>query len=181
MISNPKIKISKLDAAKRQLETAILLYFNNADPVSIHTLIGAAHGLLANLIEARGGQSLMKLIIKDQVRKENQKKVAKKFTLAREHFKHANQNPDFVIDFYPSYNDFCLYDACIMYFTLTSEQVPNLEVFTYWFLVNNQDLFNSPPEDKKLFGNIKKEFEACKESKMDFFTQALKARSLLRR
>jgi hypothetical protein len=32
-----EFKVSKLDAAKRQLETAIRLYFSDGDPVSIHT------------------------------------------------------------------------------------------------------------------------------------------------
>ena|SRR5436305_13488939 len=43
------LKISKLDAARRQLETAILLYFNEADPVSIHTLAAASHEILRDL------------------------------------------------------------------------------------------------------------------------------------
>ncbi len=37
-----KIKISKLDAARRQLITAIRLYFNHGDIVSVHTLSAAA-------------------------------------------------------------------------------------------------------------------------------------------
>jgi len=50
MTIKPKLKISKLDAAKRQLETAIRLYFNEADPVSVHTLAGAAHTISEILI-----------------------------------------------------------------------------------------------------------------------------------
>ena len=34
----PNVEISKLDAAKRQLDMAISLFFKIADPVSIHTL-----------------------------------------------------------------------------------------------------------------------------------------------
>jgi hypothetical protein len=35
-----KIKISKLEAARRQLDTAIRLYFMESDSVSVHTLAG---------------------------------------------------------------------------------------------------------------------------------------------
>jgi len=36
--SNPEIlKLTKLDAARRQLQTAIILWFTNGDSVSIHT------------------------------------------------------------------------------------------------------------------------------------------------
>jgi hypothetical protein len=44
-----KLPVTKLDAARRQLETAITLWFHEADPVSIHALTGAAHNLLCDL------------------------------------------------------------------------------------------------------------------------------------
>ena len=44
-----KLAITKLDAARRQLETAITLWFHDADPVSVHTLVMAAHGFLKHL------------------------------------------------------------------------------------------------------------------------------------
>jgi len=34
-----ELKVSKLDVARRQLETAVKLYFNDADPVSIILLM----------------------------------------------------------------------------------------------------------------------------------------------
>ena len=168
---NTNIKISKLDAAKRQLETAILLYFNSADPVSIHTLTGAAHGILTNLIENKGGSSLIKLYVKTYIKKEFQIEIGKKITLARNHFKHANQNPDFVLDFNPEGNDIFLHDACTMYQALTSERIPYLDIFISWYVMHNQNFFDLPSEDKKLF----KEF--LNVSKMDFLTQTLSARS----
>jgi hypothetical protein len=53
MESERKAKIviaKKLDAALRQLETAIWLFFNDGDLVSIKTLAGAAHGILDDLL-----------------------------------------------------------------------------------------------------------------------------------
>jgi hypothetical protein len=43
------LRISKLDAAKRQLETAITLYFNSGDWVSIHALAGAAYMIIRDV------------------------------------------------------------------------------------------------------------------------------------
>jgi hypothetical protein len=43
------MKISKLDAAQRQMDAAIFIYFHDVDPVSVHTLVGAAHILLTDL------------------------------------------------------------------------------------------------------------------------------------
>ena len=55
---NPQLKLSKLDCARRQLELAIELYFLERDPVSIHTLVGAARQLLADINKHRGGKPL---------------------------------------------------------------------------------------------------------------------------
>jgi hypothetical protein len=43
MTDNTKITVKKLDAAKRQLQIAIRPWFEDADPVSIHTLAFAAY------------------------------------------------------------------------------------------------------------------------------------------
>ncbi|MGV8918396.1 MAG: hypothetical protein ACOH2R_11450 [Pseudomonas sp.] len=42
------LRISTLDAAHRQLNLAIRLLFANADPVAVHTLVGAAAAILKN-------------------------------------------------------------------------------------------------------------------------------------
>jgi hypothetical protein len=46
-----RMKITKLDAAKRQLATAIRLYFEDRDPVSVHTLVMAAGEIIDRLCE----------------------------------------------------------------------------------------------------------------------------------
>jgi hypothetical protein len=53
-----KIEISKLDAAKRQLKTAINLYFSYGDPVSIHTLASAAREILYDLNKKHSGMPI---------------------------------------------------------------------------------------------------------------------------
>jgi hypothetical protein len=45
------IRVTKLEAARRQLVTGIELLFNEADPVSAHTLVGAASVVLADLAQ----------------------------------------------------------------------------------------------------------------------------------
>lgn len=70
-----KLKISKLDAAKRQLETAIRLYFNSADPVSIHTLACAAHSIISDLNKKYKGKPM---IMSDFGIKDEYKNMVKK-------------------------------------------------------------------------------------------------------
>ena len=53
--SQPRLlKLTKVDAARRQIESAIWLWFVDADVVSVHTLAAAAHRLLLDLAAHRG-------------------------------------------------------------------------------------------------------------------------------
>jgi hypothetical protein len=55
-----KIWVGKLEAARRQIETAIWLRFNGGDPVSVHTLCCAGYGLVEGLNEFVGGEMMLK-------------------------------------------------------------------------------------------------------------------------
>ena len=53
-----KLTIPKLDAAKRQLETAIRLYFSSADPVAVHTLTAAAYNVIRDVTAKLGAEPM---------------------------------------------------------------------------------------------------------------------------
>jgi hypothetical protein len=57
--SAAKITVTKLDAAKRQLRTALRLWFDDGDPVSIHTLLAAAHEIIHTLYRRKGLRDLL--------------------------------------------------------------------------------------------------------------------------
>ena len=52
-------KVTQIDAARRQLHTAILLWFEDGDLVSMHTLAAAAHGIIHDLNRAQKGPPLL--------------------------------------------------------------------------------------------------------------------------
>ena len=49
-----ELVVTKLDAARTQLHTAIDLFFGDGDHVSQFTLVSAAHGILRDVASARG-------------------------------------------------------------------------------------------------------------------------------
>ena len=55
----PEIQTTKLDAARRQLETAIALLFNDGDAISTHTLAYAAFGVLKDVAAHRGASNVL--------------------------------------------------------------------------------------------------------------------------
>ncbi len=96
--------IEKLDAACRQLNTAISLWFSNGDPVSIHTLACSAHQIVHEINQKKGGRDLVydSLVIKDEYRRE----ANKFFKQAYNFFKHADNDAYSTIEFEPNLTEF---------------------------------------------------------------------------
>jgi hypothetical protein len=66
------MRLSKFEVARRQLRSAIRLFFLESDPVSIETLAGAANGVLRGMARGRNVQSYFhdSDLIKPDFRKE---------------------------------------------------------------------------------------------------------------
>ena len=91
--------IDKLDAACRQLNTAIYLWFNNGDAVSIHTLACSAHQIVHDINEQQGGRDLIydSLNIKDEYRSQANNHLKQHYNF----FKHADHDSSRTIEFDP--------------------------------------------------------------------------------
>ena len=95
------VTVSKLDAARRQLSTAINLWFGSDDPVSIHTLAHAAYEVIHVVSKKRnpGRRDLLfdSLVVEDEYRQD--------FNILMKgpanFFKHAKNDVDAAIEFKP--------------------------------------------------------------------------------
>lgn len=142
-----KLKLNKFDCVKRQLMTAIELYFEHGDPVSIHTLTCAAYNTLRDITDQRGAAPMHA--------KHVYVKLPGKFSLkdlneAENFFKHADKDPEADLMFYPKITEPLLMDCCSQYSLLTGETVLEFDAFQLWFL--SQDTENATiPENMKEF------------------------------
>jgi hypothetical protein len=145
-----ELNISKLDAARRQLETVIRLYFSDGDPVSIHTLTAAAYNIIRDITAKRGAEPML---VKDQVfeyvRPEFKKIFAGKINEAENFFKHAERDHEASLDFNPDMSEMLIFDACSQYHRLTGEQPPLFLIYLGWFMANYQEVFIFPEELKR--------------------------------
>lgn len=132
--------LSKLEAARRQLESAIRLFFVFGDPVSIHTLTSAARGLLRDLAKADGREAGLDAGLLASVRPEKLKEVRGLLSEAQNFFKHADTDPDAVLEFNPTTSEAFLWDACVLYSALTGHKLPLLVLFESWFALSHPDL-----------------------------------------
>lgn len=166
----PALNITKLDAAKRQLESAILLYFNYCDPISIHTLVAASYNVLRDLNEKRKGELMLKdcwQFLDDKEAKTFRRQV----NGAENFFKHADKDPNGAYKFDPQWSEVLLMEASRKYLQLTQEQPPYLNMFLIWFVVNHQNMFKKIPELARVLAAAK--LNAFPQDRRQFFVTFL--------
>lgn len=142
----PQEKIKKFDAARRQLHTAIRLFFENGDLVSVHTLSRASHEILRTLLIAQGGGSFLK--DSEYIKPEHREELCKYLNQPSNFFKHADRDPDDVLTFYHMLCPIWLMDCCVMYKNLTGKFSRECAGFVMWFTVQYPDLL--APESTSL-------------------------------
>jgi hypothetical protein len=165
-----KLAITKLDAARRQLETAITLWFHDADPVSVHTLAMAAHGILRALNKKRGGQPMLG-DPSPCIRPGFEKEVADIVVKSSNFFKHGDKDPLATDYFAPESNQCVILDACNTFMLLAQEQMPLMKMFTLYLAIHEPRVFM--PEfvasiQRQPFFSTAKQF-----SKQKFFAEFL--------
>lgn len=144
------LTISKLDAAKRQLETVIRMYFYSGDPVSIHTLTAAGYNVIRDINEKRGGKPMfVKDELSEQVKPEHRKQLQEKMNGAENFFKHADRDHDATLDFNPDATEFFIMDACNKYSEITGELPPLFSIYRGWMMISHQDIFILSEDDQK--------------------------------
>ena len=88
-----KIRVNKIDAARRQIDAAIRLLFDNDDPVAIHTLQAAGFRILRDLSVKSDKASVwtsFKAVIRPGMEKEAWAAMSKPANF----FKHADRDAE---------------------------------------------------------------------------------------
>ncbi len=166
----PSLNITKLDAAKRQLESAILLYFNHGDPVSIHTLCAAAYDILRDLNKKREGDLMLKDLWQF-LDAEKAKGFRQQVNEAQNFFKHADEDSDSLFTLDPQWTEVLLADASRKYMQLTGEYSPYLKLFMIWFVMHHQDVFREDAEIARVLESAKT--DTIPDDRHQFFVQFL--------
>jgi hypothetical protein len=175
--SGRKLKISKLEAARRQLRTAMELWFADGDPVSIHALAFAEYEIIHFVSKKRapGRRDLVfdSRIVKDEYRAEWNRIIRQEANF----FKHADRDPDGEIELSLGSPEFCMMFA-ILGLECCKEDLNDIELtFQLWLWINRPDLLT--PEGKELFeSNIPVDAlqSARKLSKQQFLEYCLEVR-----
>ena len=126
------IKISQVDAACRQINEAVWLFFGERDSVAVHTLAAAAHGIVRDLLQREKKGSLLK--DSPVIRKEKLEEWRNALNSYQNFFKHARRPYPTEIEYNPEVAVWLLFDAVTMYREITGETSHEATVFLAWFL-----------------------------------------------
>lgn len=136
-------RINKLDAACRQLNTAISLWFNDGDTVSIHTLACSAHQIVHDINQQRGNRDLIydrliydSLKIKDEYRREAIRLLKHPYNF----FKHAEKDAFDTVELKPSLTEFFIMFTSRGLEILGCQPDPIRAAFNIYYGLRNPDL-----------------------------------------
>ncbi len=163
------IEITKLEAARRQLETAIRLYFSNGDQISIHTLAAASYNVIRDIVRKKKlGAMIVKDLSVQHAKPEFRKVVSKALNAAENFFKHADKDPEASFNFLPAQTEFLIFDAEVMYQKLTGRVSPLFLAFRGWFMMTHQKSFNFSAAEIKGWPT-----EVVKNGRQEYFREVL--------
>ena len=106
------MKLTKAEVATRQLDTAIKLFFDASDAVSIHTLAAASATVFADILEKTGKTSWREEIVEEHPDL-TKAQVFNILRHAQNFFKHANHDPEESLEFSDTYNDAMIWIAIL--------------------------------------------------------------------
>jgi hypothetical protein len=133
------LPLTKLEAARRQLETAIKLYFDHGDEVPIHTLAAAGYSIVRDINEHRDGEPMLKDI--HCYLSEDLAREFRKYINTPENFlKHADKDPEALYELSPRWTEALMWEASRKYCELTGDWPMPLLTFILWFVANNREL-----------------------------------------
>jgi len=147
-----KLRVTKIDAARRQLETAITLWFHEADPVSIHTLACASFQLIYDINSQVGGSPMfpdrMAAVETSQARKQYLRKFLRE---AQNFFKHADKDAPQTFAFNTGQTDVVIFEGCQKYYEITHEDLPLMKLFTFYLRLRDPHMFEGGDPQKHIF------------------------------
>ena len=142
-----KIKINKMQAAVFQLIEAIELFFEERDPVSIHTLSGAALQIINDHIK-KVDSNIAIHPNSPYVNEEHRKAWIKAMNGPKNFFKHADRDIEIgiiEINFETNINEYIIYGAIHNLKNIDAKLYQDnivFSVFETWFIHNHPELFN---------------------------------------
>jgi len=166
------IHVNKIDAAQRQLNVGIRLLFGDADPIAVHTIIGAASTIFSDLIE----QIIPKKSWDKLAQQANNLCPSEYFQIMRKaqnFLKHAKDDHEAVLEF-DSEDTEALAFWAVMNCSELTPMSKEAQIFQLWYIASHSPLpdQNQSPlkEAIELFGDLR---HSSREARLQIGTKVL--------
>ena len=140
------VTVTKLEAASRQLDTAIHLFFSDGDAVATHTLAVAAANVFADLAEHRNAGVSWRTKIRDDSGLST-KELKRIFHEEWNFFKHADHDPNATLQFNELMSEDFMFMAVLDCGDLQPTTCP-MQAFQIWYIAAHPEHF---PGDEQVF------------------------------
>ncbi len=131
-------RLTKLDVVQRQLRTAVRMFFENRDAVSTYTIAAAVEGVLAGLLKRQG--KLHPFRESDFIKNGMEAEFNRILNEPQNFFKHANTDPDSVLEFPAMALEHPLFQCVVLYNIYRGRDLREGFLFFIWFGAHHPDL-----------------------------------------
>ena len=129
-------RLNKLEAAGREIDTAIRLTFAGEDPVSIHAIAAEAHRIIQDYYRSRNEAALY-LRLGDWIAPGHEARFWRYFNASAEFLKQGAWDPTALFDLDDDTNDFMIVFASRWYHKVGQTVSREMRVFATWYVACN--------------------------------------------
>ncbi|WP_298111473.1 hypothetical protein [Bradyrhizobium sp.] len=133
------MELNKLDAAGRQLDAAIRMFFGEEDPVAVHTVTSAAFTVVRNLCEKRGNIDSFRRFSR-WIKPGSEGKFWSAVNGQANFLKHADRDADDLFDFNEGATELLILMAAKWFIDLGNDSSPEIRAFGAWFVLMHPDM-----------------------------------------
>lgn len=147
------LEISKLEAAERQLDQAIRLFFQREDEVSVHTLASAAYQIITDICKHKK----IEREVEDSIILEKfgvKKQVLDSLRKPQNFFKHADKDHTDTITLDPMLTALLLMSSANYLLLLREKESVECRVFRDWFFIKEKDSEHTSLEIKQWVNSL---------------------------
>jgi hypothetical protein len=141
------IRVNKVEAAGRAIDSAIRLTFAGEDPVAVHAIAAEAHRIIQDFHRGRGEVELY-LRLGDWIAPGHEARFWRYFNASAEFLKQATWDPAAVFDLEEDTIDFMIVFASRWYHKMGATVTREMRVFATWYVACNPGILrpDSMPE-----------------------------------
>jgi hypothetical protein len=135
-----KIRVNKMDAARRQLDAAIRMTFGGADPIAVHSVAAAGHQIIRDICKSRGDIEGYHRFT-DWISPGQKKQFWQAINRSANFFKHADKDANTIHEMNEEETDSIIVFASRLYGELGFTPTFEMRCFSAWFTMCHPETF----------------------------------------